>query len=125
MMVRVTGFLMLFCWGCLAYANPRWDAQAEGVEDTVLISVEEGESCPPGLEVVSQRIIAQDRQGICQLMGPWYIARIGQGGSLSGAGYQCGLKTQDVRSLGHSLCMPTRSQSVHGQHPSGRRSPPR
>ncbi len=114
-MVRVTGFLMLFCWGCLAHANPRLDrgyGEAERAEDTFIISVEKGEPCPQGLEVVPQSVVIRDRQTICALLGAWHIARIGQGGSLSGPGYQCGLITDDTRTLGHSLCMPTRDLMV-------------
>ncbi len=67
-----------------------------------------GQYCPAGYTPTSYHEVRQSPQNYCSLLNEWDIARLSDGGSLSGSGYQCGTIRHDDRSykmqLGHTLC---------------------
>ena len=65
--------------------------------------ITEGDGCDNGLPI-SLAMVEQNVAQVCAALEPWMIARIGEGGSISGQGYQCEIKQKDTRNLGHSLC---------------------
>jgi len=54
----------------------------------------------------------------CDNMPYWGIARLDHGASLDGAGYGCGIRKNDGRSLGHEVCN-TAKTHVNGTHVCG------
>lgn len=65
-----------------------------------------GENCPAGSTHVSFAEAQANKDELCRRLGQWYIARLAGGGSMDGPGYQCRMRAQDTRPLGHSLCKP-------------------
>ena len=63
-----------------------------------------GENCPAGYRHVSYQNATAQRAKYCNKLQQWDIARLANGGSMDGRGYQCKTRTQDNRRLGHSLC---------------------
>jgi len=60
--------------------------------------------CPAGQRLLTyDEAMAQGDQ-VCRTLGPWYIARLADGGSMDGPGYGCEVRRSDDRSLGHSVC---------------------
>lgn len=60
--------------------------------------------CPAGHSLISPSEAQESRTELCSLLGTWDIVRLGDGGSMDGPGYGCGIRTADPRSLGQSLC---------------------
>lgn len=63
-----------------------------------------GEACPSGQRNVELWEVKKDAKAACAALAEWDIARLANGASLSGSGYQCGVKESDTRKLGHALC---------------------
>ena len=64
-----------------------------------------GETCPSGQRNVELWEVKKDAKAACAALAEWDIARLTNGASLSGNGYQCGVKENDTRKLGHALCV--------------------
>jgi hypothetical protein len=60
--------------------------------------------CTGGYKTVSYLTANAYRSSICPLLGTWDIARLGDGGSMDGIGYGCGIRATDGRGLGNSVC---------------------
>ena len=71
-----------------------------------------GENCPSGSTAVTFAEAQANKDELCRTIsrgaggsaGTWFIARLAGGGSMDGPGYQCRMRPQDARSLGHALC---------------------
>jgi hypothetical protein len=63
-----------------------------------------GKACPANTTQVTYAEAQANQQELCHKMGEWYIARLAGGGSLDGPGYQCRMRPNDQRDLGHILC---------------------
>src|SRR5262245_5737333 len=61
-------------------------------------------SCPSGYSLISPTEAQESRADLCSLLGTWDIVRLGDGGSMDGPGYGCGIRTADTRHLGQSFC---------------------
>jgi len=75
-------------------------------------SVNGDDPCPAGTSLVTVSEAQANQSTVCNAMGAWDIARLAGGGSMDGAGYGCGIRASDTRSLGKSLCRPTPAQTV-------------
>lgn len=64
-----------------------------------------GEVCPSGQRHVELWEVKKDAEAACAVLAPWDIVRLANGASLSGNGYQCGVKENDTGKLGHALCV--------------------
>ena len=64
-----------------------------------------GEACPSGQRNVELWEVKKDAKAACAALEQWDIVRLANGASLSGSGYQCGVKENDTRKLGHALCV--------------------
>lgn len=62
--------------------------------------------CPPGEAPMSLAQASAQRDTVCRSLGRWAIARLADGGSMDGPGYQCQTRPRDDRQLGHTLCVP-------------------
>jgi len=69
--------------------------------DSVRVS---GEHCPKGYTHVTYEQVKTDPKQYCNQLKTWDIARLANGGSMDGSGYQCKIRASDERKLGHSLC---------------------
>lgn len=63
-----------------------------------------GANCPAGYTHVTYQKATAQRAGYCNNLQAWDIARLANGGSMDGSGYQCKTRARDNRQLGHSLC---------------------
>jgi hypothetical protein len=63
-----------------------------------------GKTCPANTTPVTYQEAVASQRELCQKMGPWFIARLAGGGSLDGPGYECRMRPNDDRDLGHILC---------------------
>ncbi len=61
-------------------------------------------SCPAGSALISPQEARARQSELCSKLGTWDIARLDGGGSMDGAGYGCGIRDFDNRSLGNSIC---------------------
>jgi len=60
--------------------------------------------CPSGYVPASAQEARANVNAICGQLGTWDIVRLAGGGSIDGPGYGCGIRDNDSRGLGHSLC---------------------
>lgn len=60
--------------------------------------------CPLGWNLVSPATARAKKDAICSKLDTWDVVRLEGGGSMDGPGYGCGVRDEDTRSLGHSLC---------------------
>jgi hypothetical protein len=63
-----------------------------------------GKTCPANTTPVTYDEAVASQSDLCHKMGPWFIARLAGGGSLDGPGYDCRMRPNDTRDLGHILC---------------------
>jgi hypothetical protein len=63
-----------------------------------------GKACPANTTQVTYAEAQANQQELCHKMGEWFIARVAGGGSIDGPGYQCRMRPNDQRDLGHILC---------------------
>ena len=63
-----------------------------------------GAHCPTGYTHVTYQQATSKRAKYCNSLQQWDIARLANGGSMDGPGYQCKTRMNDARQLGHSLC---------------------
>ena len=63
-----------------------------------------GANCPAGYAHVTYQKATAQRANYCKSLQAWDIARLANGGSMDGSGYQCKTRPNDTRQLGHSLC---------------------
>ena len=63
-----------------------------------------GANCPAGYSHVTYQKATRNRAAYCNRLQAWDIARLANGGSMDGSGYQCKTRAKDTRQLGHSLC---------------------
>ncbi len=66
----------------------------------------EGATCPSGWEGVSLQEAQANKAELCNQINTWDIARLSGQSSISGSGYNCEIKNNDTRELGHTLCAP-------------------
>ena len=64
----------------------------------------DGETCPTGTVHITVNEAVQHRNALCSTMGQWDIARLADGGSMDGPGYDCKVRGTDSRALGNALC---------------------
>ncbi|MEC4811719.1 MAG: hypothetical protein SAK29_00290 [Scytonema sp. PMC 1069.18] len=72
------------------------------------IAVNVGDAkCPSGYSLATTQDVEPNQSTICNdsQVGPYYIMRLTRTGSMDGAGYQCKIRSEDTRALGHSLCV--------------------
>jgi hypothetical protein len=62
--------------------------------------------CPPGEAPMTLAQANAQRDSLCPSLGRWHIARLADGASMDGPGYQCQTRANDTRSLGHTICVP-------------------
>jgi len=62
--------------------------------------------CPPGEAPMTLAQANAQRDSLCRSLGRWHIARLADGASMDGPGYQCQMRANDTRSLGHTICAP-------------------
>lgn len=60
--------------------------------------------CSSGFDLITPAEARTREDELCAMLGPWYIVRLANGGSMSGPGYGCQVFDQDARGLGASLC---------------------
>lgn len=60
--------------------------------------------CPAGTALISPQMARARRAELCSELDPWDIVRLDGGGSMSGPGYDCKVRTTDTRILGQALC---------------------
>ena len=75
-----------------------------GAAAQALTKVEGDMPCPAGYSLVSPIEARASQDELCALLGTWDIVRLARGGSMDGPGYGCGIRDDDSRSLGHSVC---------------------
>ncbi|EAW39366.1 hypothetical protein [Lyngbya sp. PCC 8106] len=63
-----------------------------------------GETCPSGSTLVAYKEALDNRAVLSQKLGTWDIARLANGGSMDGSGYNSKIRATDERTLGHALC---------------------
>ncbi|WP_219988860.1 hypothetical protein [Leucothrix pacifica] len=63
-----------------------------------------GANCPAGYAHVTYQKATAQRATYCKSLQAWDIARLANGASMDGSGYQCKTRPSDTRQLGHSLC---------------------
>ncbi len=61
--------------------------------------------CPSGYALATPQEARTDQTSACGVLGTWEIARLADGGSMDGSGYDCKIRDSDTRELGHSLCI--------------------
>lgn len=66
--------------------------------------IEGDERCPAGAALLSLEEARAHARAICSALPDWHIVRLANGGSMDGPGYGCGIRDDDERGLGHSLC---------------------
>ena len=72
----------------------------------------QGSSCPKGYRHASYKQVSKNPKAFCSKLAQWDIARLANGGSMDGAGYQCKYRPSDSRQLGHSLCVKGKKTAV-------------
>ncbi|WP_437959437.1 hypothetical protein WME76_07150 [Sorangium sp. So ce119] len=72
---------------------------------TTFAVVRGGEQCLEGFELADFATVSANSAEICSHVGLWGIARIGGGGSIDGAGYDCNVRATDSRPLGDAICV--------------------
>ena len=65
-------------------------------------------SCAPGFRLATPDEARQFNAEACRKLGAWDIIRLAGGGSIDGPGYGCGVRNNDTRGLGGSLCVPAK-----------------
>jgi hypothetical protein len=63
-----------------------------------------GEACPSGSTLVTYQEALNNRDVLSQKLDTWDIARLADGGSMDGSGYDSKIRAEDERALGHALC---------------------
>jgi len=63
------------------------------------------ENCPQGYQHMTFDEAQSNAQQVCETLGTWDIARLADGGSMDGPGYDCKIRESDDRELGHSICI--------------------
>ena len=63
-----------------------------------------GETCPSGSTLVTYEEAMAYRNTLSQKLGSWDIARLSDGGSMTGSGYSSEIRQNDPRGMGHALC---------------------
>ena len=65
-----------------------------------------GETCPARYDHLTLSQATQHKTAICnEILASFDIARLANGGSMDGSGYDCKMRADDTRSLGDSLCI--------------------
>lgn len=64
----------------------------------------DGETCPFGFTLITYEEAVENRDILIQKLDTWDIARIANGGSMDGSGYDSQIRQKDERELGHCLC---------------------
>lgn len=81
-------------------------------------SVHSGDGhCDSPAQPVSYEVASAHATDACAPLGPWYIARLSDGGSMDGPGYGCGIRPLDERPVGHTLCAEFDFLKVQGDSP--------
>lgn len=62
--------------------------------------------CPAGNTLLTVAEAQANQSAVCGVIGTWDIVRLAGGGSMDGAGYGCGIRSSDTRTLGSVLCRP-------------------
>jgi hypothetical protein len=65
----------------------------------------EGEACPPGYRYATYIEVMENLSAACSTLQQWDIARLGNGASMDGSGYDCKVRSEDDRTLGNALCV--------------------
>jgi hypothetical protein len=65
----------------------------------------QGETCPAGYRHVTYVEALENARQLCFILKEWDIARLAHGASMDGSGYDCKIRPDDERRLGHSLCV--------------------
>ncbi|MFL9458366.1 hypothetical protein AB0758_46040 [Tolypothrix bouteillei VB521301_2] len=65
----------------------------------------EGETCPAEYRHVTYVEALENARQLCSILKEWDIARLAHGASMDGCGYNCKIRPEDERPLGHSLCV--------------------
>ena len=112
---RETRFVGLALLG-LALAAPLL-ARAAASGNTYTEVTGDGQ-CPYGTSLPGPSDMRTDTYDICGAMGTFDIARIANGGSISGRGYNCSVAGKDPRTLGNTICKstPLRDQNQLAPH---------
>jgi len=63
-----------------------------------------GETCPSGSTLVAYEEALANKDLLSRKLGTWDIARLANGGSMDGPGYDSKIRPKDERGLGHALC---------------------
>ncbi len=63
-----------------------------------------GETCPAGSALVTYEEALINKDSLSRKLGSWDIARLADGGSMDGPGYDSKIRAKDERGLGHALC---------------------
>ncbi len=63
-----------------------------------------GETCPSGSTLVTYEEALVNKDLLSRELGIWDIARLANGGSMDGPGYDSKIRPKDERGLGHALC---------------------
>ncbi|HEX4960432.1 MAG TPA: transporter substrate-binding domain-containing protein [Thermoanaerobaculia bacterium] len=61
-------------------------------------------TCPAGWTPLTFADAVANKGKACGVLAQWDIARLADGGSMDGPGYQCQIRGSDTRTLGNSLC---------------------
>lgn len=79
------------------------------IEDQVLkVS---GETCPLGYTLVTYQEAIKNKELLSRKLNLWDIARLANGGSMDGSGYNLKIREKDERTLGHCLCKKTEPEN--------------
>lgn len=92
---------------CTLLAGAMFATAASALDATIV----PGETCPAGSRLMTYQEAQAQQDKLCRSlgMGQWYIGRLAGGGSVDGSGYQCRMRSDDARSLGHVVCVPVQT----------------
>jgi hypothetical protein len=79
-------------------------------------------ACPSGYSLATLDEVLANQDAACNQLDTWDIARLSDGGSISGPGYGCKVRRRDTRDLGHAVCkkpMKLTRETGDGVCPSG------
>lgn len=99
MLIKIKALGLALCLALIGMAfNVQSAIAAPGFQEV------SGETCPQGYIYVTVDEAVKNRSEICSTLTEWSIARLADGGSMDGPGYDCKVRGEDSRQLGNAVC---------------------
>ncbi len=97
------------CQGSGSRGNAELDRAEEDADGTSegelkVVKVQGDSPCPANHSLATFDEAQQNQDELCDMIDAWGIARLEGGGSMDGSGYGCGIRAEDDRSLGSTMC---------------------